>query len=160
MTSPALPTSGTPTYTALTSDGTTVITGNQSAIFLTLGTSTVMYETDSTNNSVDKYTENTDGTWTSDGRASLPGAEDLVASISGGDVNLYVTTSSDLYEATDTSGAAGTITNSLFGSTPVPTLTADAGEQFRGLAFAVPEPGSLTLLGGAVLAVLGRRRRK
>jgi hypothetical protein len=158
-TSPALPTSGTPTYTALTTNGTTVINGNQSPIFLNVGGSTVLYETDSTNSAIDKYLENSNGTWTSEGAAKLNGAEDVIATVSGNNVSLYVTTSNALYSAIDTSGT-GSIATTLFGATPVPLVSAAPGEQFRGLALAVPEPTTLSLLSLVALPLLGRRRRR
>ncbi len=135
--SPALPTSGTPTYTPLPNTAGGDIAGNQSPNFCDLSDgSTVLYESDSTNNSVDKYT--LDGsTWTFDGRSSLPGIEDIATSVSGTTVTLYAVTDGGLFEDTDTGGAAGSFTGVSF----TEVLTPASGKQFRGISFGPSDIG-------------------
>ena len=133
QTSPALPTSDPVTYSTLPLTGGGSVEGNQSPNFDTLANGTnVLYETNSTENSVDKLVEN-DGTWTFEGRVSLPGAEDLTTSVDGNSVNIYVTTDSGLYDMTDTGG------DGPISSTFQTLMAAPAGVEFRGISFA-PTP--------------------
>jgi hypothetical protein len=105
---------------------------------LTLGTGNgadTLYVADQTTGAVLKYGLS-GGSWVPEGSVSLSGADGLAANDVDGTVTIYVTTNGggttgSLYELTDSSGQAGTLSG-----TPQLIATAPSGEAFRGVAFA------------------------
>ena len=160
-----------------TSFNITTITGNSAAFFVadlsnTIAGPDTLYvtSTNSTANSFQKYTLTSGnfytGTWVNNGNIALgtlgngngtlglTGSTDL-----NGNVTIYGTSSSTLFDLVDTSGYNGALTG-----TATVLATAGTNEAFRGLAFAptIPEPGETVLLlgGGALLVASWRRRRR
>jgi hypothetical protein len=82
-------------------------------------------------------------------------------------MDIYVSTPSGVYEATDTSGtASGTIANDSFTDLFGPNDSGSTDltdENFYGLAFAptaVPEPATVSLMAAGAAGLLARRRRR
>ena len=159
-----LPTSGTPTATALLS-GTNLPShfGPDQFAFATLGSDAgpdTLYVADGSNgatsgepNAVEKYSLES-GVWTATGSVTVPLAVGVAVSVSGSTVNIYATgaTSSSasnntiLYGMTDSSGYGGTLSGSCTGTVSNCTTlaTAPTGTDFKGLAWAPVSPGSGT----------------
>ncbi len=94
-----------------------------------------------------------DGTaWQQAGFISGTAAQNLVSTVSGGNVTLYLTSPTALTTLTDTSGFGGTLSGTL-------TTLASAGTNtaFRGIGI-IPEPATLTLLALGAVATLRRRK--
>jgi hypothetical protein len=179
-----LPTSGTPTTTALLSGANLPTSfGPDQFALVTLGTGSTpntLYVADGSNgasgagpNAVEKYSLES-GVWTATGSVPVPLVTGLAVSVTGGVASIYVTgATSDtaanntiLAGITDSSGFGGTLTGSA-----TTLATAPTGTDFKGLAFAPSTPGNGTpevpfavalpilgalLMGGAY--VLRRRR--
>jgi hypothetical protein len=98
-----------------------------------------------------------DGTiWSASGTASASGAQNLTGISNAGAVQLYLAAPSSLLTFLDASGYNG----ALSGTSAV-IATAATNTAFRGVGIiTIPEPSCALLLGSAMLAVLGRRRRK
>ncbi|HTT85919.1 MAG TPA: hypothetical protein VMF60_01005, partial [Acidimicrobiales bacterium] len=179
-----LPTTGTPTDTALLSGANlTANFGPDQFAFVNLSggsTPDTLYVADGSNgatsgdpDAVEKYSLES-GVWTATGSITVPLAVGLAVSVTGGVANIYVTgatatsaaANTVLYGITDSSGFAGTLSG-----TATQLATAPTGSAFKGLAFSpVGTPGTgtpevplalvLPLGGGALLAgyVVYRRR--
>ena len=108
------------------------------------------------------------GNWTAAGSISAAGVRGLTGYVTGTTVSLFATTGAStatgggtLYSFSDGTGyngtASGTATNAF-------SLAVNSNEAFRGIVYiplaAIPEPGTLALLGLAPLAALLLRRRK
>jgi hypothetical protein len=179
-----LPTTGTPTTTALLS-GANLPTnfGPDQFALVTLGTGSTpntLYVADGSNgaagagpNAVEKYSLES-GVWTATGSVPVPLVTGLAVSVSAGVASIFVTGATTdaasnntiLDGITDSSGFGGTL-----GGSATTLATAPSGTDFKGLAFAPVSPGTGTpeapfavalpiigavLLGGAY--VLRRRR--
>lgn len=98
-----------------------------------------------------------DGTaWTQNGEATTSAAN-IAGEVTGGGVNLYLTTAASLLTFTDTGGAGGALTGTLSAA----IATAGTNTAFRGVGlFPIPEPTSLSAaaLAGLALAVVRRWR--
>lgn len=179
-----LPTSGSPTTTALLS-GANLPTnfGPDQFALVTLGsgsTPNTLYVADGSNgaagagpNAVEKYSLES-GVWTATGSIPVPLVTGLTVSVSGGMSHIYVTgatadTASNntvLAGITDSSGFGGTLTGSA-----TTLATAPTGTDFKGIALAPATPGTgtpeapfavaLPIIGAALLggAYVLRRRR-
>lgn len=114
-----------------------------------------LYALSTVANTILKYSF--DGTtWTANGSVPAAGAANLTGLVSGGTVNLYLTTPTLLLPYTDSTGFNGALTGTV--GTSIATAATNTG--FRGLGvFPVPEP-SITLLGLLGLGMLFRRNRR
>jgi hypothetical protein len=83
------------------------------------------------------------GTWTANGNVAVAGnsARGITASVSGGTVNVYVTSSSTFFSLADASGYNGTLTG-----TATTLASAPANTAFRGIDFAPVSSLPLNLL--------------
>src|SRR6202012_4776134 len=103
-----------------------------------------LYVADNAASAIEKYSL-ISGTWTAEGSIAVPDITGLTANDDDGTVVLFATSSGasgntgTLYQATDTSGAGGTLSGS------VNTLASTGTEAFRGVAFA---PGTTFGSGG------------
>lgn len=169
--SPALPTSGTPTFTRFTPTEATkqyqnFVLADLSANFGYDGTGIdTAYATDSNAGALAKFTF--DGTnWTlSATTIPLSGSVGLTGLNTGNGVQLYATqsttTNGAIQQFLDASGYGGTLTGSFSGLTTPVTAGTDNG--LRGIVMVpVPEPGTLTMMVGlaAVGLLAGLRRRR
>ncbi len=169
---------GLPTTTGQTSISFNLTTSGNSASFFMADLSNAIAgpdtlyvtSTNSTANSFQKFTLTSGnfytGTWVNSGNIALGtlGNGNGTLGLTGvadanGNVTIYGTSSSTLFDLVDTSGYDGTLTG-----TPTVLATASGNEAFRGLALApsaVPEPGeTAALLGAATLLVAGCHRRR
>lgn len=99
------------------------------------------------------------GNWTLTGTVALNQLSGLTVESTASGEELFATTPTNIYELTDTSGFDGTLAG-----TPTVIATAATGTAYRGIVIlptttSVPEPASLTVLAGGVLAFLSRRRK-
>jgi hypothetical protein len=150
-----LPTSGSPTTTALLSGANLPANfGPDQFALVTLGTGSTpntLYVADGSNgatagdpSAVEKYSLES-GVWTATGSINVPLAVGLAASVSNGVASIYVTgatsttaaTNTILYGITDSSGFGGTLTG-----TAATLATAPTGTDFKGLALAPTAPAS------------------
>jgi hypothetical protein len=172
----ALPTTGTPSKTLLTSgtaeDGTDFVFANEPGDSLTSslyeGQYNVLYSVGGPNGgaTINKYEFN--GTafvlLNSETPVSSAGANDTLIGVtdivSGNNVDLYYTVNSGLYEIVDSNNAGASLPN---GGALLNGDAAPAGEDFYGVALAptaVPEPATIGLtLIAAAGGLLARRRR-
>jgi hypothetical protein len=153
-----LPTSGTPTDTALLSGANLPANfGPDQFAFATLGSGpgpNTLYVADGSNgatsgepNAVEKYSLES-GIWTATGSVTVPLAVGIAVSVSGGVASLYVTgaTSSSaanntvLYGITDSSGFDGSLSSAAVNV----LANAPANTDFKGLAWAPATPGTGT----------------
>ncbi len=180
-----LPTSGSPTTTALLS-GASLPTnfGPDQFAFVTLGNGPnpdTLYVADGSNgatsgepNAVEKYSLES-GVWTATGSVTVPLVAGLAATVSNGVATIYVTGATSTSAAnntildtiTDSSGFGGTLSG-----TPTLLATAPTGTDFKGLAWAPVATGnglpeSPLAIGLPLVAALGlagyiavRRRRQ
>ena len=175
---PGLPVGTAPTGTA----AGTPVAGPYGFAFATLGGGTTpdtLYVADNTNGvagsngssgvasfegTIDKFSL-VNGAYTPEGTVALAGVTGITAEpLTTGGVTtetIFATTASGLYDLSDTSGAAGTLTG-----TPTLLVTAGANTAFRGLALtpsvasAVPEPTTVGVAAVAAAGLLARRRRR
>jgi len=114
-----------------------------------------LYALSTVENLLRKYTW--DGTaWISSGSISAGGTLNLTGFVSGGNANLFLTSSSSLFSYTDASGYGGAEAGSLSAA----LTTAGLNTAFRGIGMLeVPEPSmlALSLVGGLVLLAWRRR---
>jgi hypothetical protein len=152
-----LPTSGSPTTTALLSGANLPANfGPDQFALVTLGTGTTpntLYVADGSNgassgdpNAVEKYSLES-GVWTATGSITVPLVAGLAVSVSGTVASIFVTGATSTGAAsntildgiTDSSGFGGTLTG-----TPTLLATAPSGTDFKGLAFAPVAPAAAT----------------
>jgi hypothetical protein len=150
-----LPTSGSPTTTALLSGvNLPAHFGPDQFALVTLGTGSTpntLYVADGSNgatggdpSAVEKYSLES-GVWTATGSINVPLAVGLAVSVSGGVASIYVTGATStaagnntiLDSITDSSGFGGTLTGSA-----TTIATAPTGTDFKGLAFAPAAPAT------------------
>lgn len=113
-----------------------------------------MYLLSTVENLLRKYTF--DGTsWLANGSVAAGGALNLTGSVNGGNVDLFLTTSSAILSKTDASGYNSTITAGALTS----IVSAGANTGFRGIGMLVPEPTALSL-GLIAIGAAALRRRK
>ncbi len=116
-----------------------------------------LYALSTVENRLRKYTF--DGaTWAEDGFLALAstaaaGAQNLDGYVIGGEVELFLTSSSTLSSLSDASGYDGTLSGSF-----TSLANADSNKGFRGIAVLVPEPTTAALLGLGIAAFALRRR--
>lgn len=91
--------------------------------------------------------------WSLSGFVSVGSATNLTTTVSGGNVNLYLTSASTLSSIVDTSGPTGALSGSL-----TTLATAGANTAFRGIGALVPEPTTISLLAVGGLLLTRRRR--
>lgn len=113
-----------------------------------------LYALSTVENLLRKYTF--DGiSWTASGSVAANSALNLAGYASGSTVNLYLTSSSTLFNFADASGYNAAINPGSF--TTLATASANTG--FRGIGLLVPEPTSLCLVAiGAGVALIRRRK--
>jgi len=115
-----------------------------------------LYALSTVANQLLKYTY--DGTnWNATGSIAGGSGNNITAQVVGGNVNLYVTSTTALQTLTDSSGYGGTLAGTLNSIAAAATNTG-----FRGIGtlneIVVPEPGTFALLAIAGLFGCGRRR--
>jgi hypothetical protein len=114
-----------------------------------------LYALSTVENLLRKYTF--DGTnWTANGSVPASSTANLTGIVSGGNVNLFLTSSSSLFSFTDSSGVNG----SLSGTLSAPLATAATNTGFRGISTLalIPEPGTMMVFGLCAGGLLIRRR--
>jgi hypothetical protein len=115
-----------------------------------------LYALSTVENLLRKYTF--DGVnWTASGSIAASSALNLAGYVSGGTVNLYLTSSSTLFSFADASGYNANINAGSF--TTLATAGANTAYRGIGLFTAVPEPTTLCLIMVGAGAALLRRRK-
>jgi hypothetical protein len=116
-----------------------------------------LYALSTVANQLLKYTY--DGTnWTASGSIAGGSGNNITAQVVGGNVNLYVTSTTALQTLTDSSGYGGTLTGTLASIASAGTNTGFRGIGTLGTPIIVPEPATLGLLGIVGLVACFRRR--